>query len=288
MKNLSPICFGCEPLGGTDNGYFNYTSISKAINIAIDLGINFFDTAGVYGLGLSEKRLSKILGKRRHNLMIATKGGLSWNKVKSGRSVIVTDSSPLAIRKDVESSLSRLGLETLPIFFIHWPDKKTAFEETFTELVNLKNEGKIRAIGCSNFSAQQLQEACTFSKIDYLQIPINLLNNPLSTDISKICDENKIKIVAYNTLAHGLLAGKLNQNSVFLENDRRSRLSLFKGAEFINALKKVDDLKLLCINLNTNLLQYSISWVLKQQNVCSAIIGIKDHHQVKENSYNIL
>ena len=122
MKKLSSICFGCEPLGGTDNGDFDLKSLSKAIDIAIDLGINFFDTAGVYGLGLSEERLTKILGKRRHNLVIATKGGLSWKKNNLGRAVVVKDCSSFAIRRDVESSLSRLKLETLPIFFVHWPD----------------------------------------------------------------------------------------------------------------------------------------------------------------------
>lgn len=287
MKNLSTICFGCEPLGGTDNGKFDYTALSKAVDTAIDLGINFFDTAGVYGLGLSEKRLSKILGKRRHNLVIATKGGLSWNNIKSERSVVVKDSSRLAIRKDVESSLLRLRLETIPIFFVHWPDESTPLEETFMELVRLKNEGKIKTIGCSNFSAQQLMIACNFSKIDYLQIPINLLNSPIDTNISDICTNNKIKIIAYNTLANGLLTGKLNKKSFFPENDRRSRLSLFKGTEFINALKKIDELKLMYCNNNTKLLQYSISWVLGQENVCSAIIGPKNHFQVKETCYKI-
>ena len=285
MRKLSSICFGCEPLGGTDNGNFDFNALSKAVDTAIELGINFFDTAGVYGLGLAEERLATILGKRRHNMVIATKGGLSWNNVKAGRAIIDRDSSRSAIRKDVESSLSRLKLETLPIFFVHWPDEKVSLEETFTELNLLKNEGKIKEIGCSNFNANQLEEACKFYKVDYLQIPLNLFNKPLEANISNICSKNKIKIIAYNTLANGLLTGKLNRNSHFPVNDRRSRLSMFKGKNFIYSLEKIEKLKLEAASRNDNLLGYSINWVLNQNNVHSAIIGIKNHYQIKEN-YN--
>lgn len=288
MRKLSSICFGCEPLGGTDNGNFDFNALSKAVDTAIELGINFFDTAGVYGLGLAEERLATILGKRRYNMVIATKGGLSWNKVKAGRAIIYKDSSRSAIRKDVESSLSRLKLETLPIFFVHWPDEKVSLEETFIELNLLKNEGKIKEIGCSNFNANQLEEACKFYKVDYLQIPLNLLNKPLEANISDICSKNKIKIIAYNTLANGLLTGKLNRNSRFPVNDRRSRLSTFKGKNFIYSLEKVEKLKLETARRNDNLLGHSIKWVLDQKNVHSAIIGIKNHYQIKENCNSIL
>ena len=125
MKSISPICFGCEPLGGTDWGDINVGDIENAIHKALDLGINFFDTAGVYGLGLSEERLSKILGNRRNDVIIATKGGLTWKESQLDRSVVIKDSSPLAIKKDIECSLRRLRLETLPIFFVHWPDINT-------------------------------------------------------------------------------------------------------------------------------------------------------------------
>ena len=288
MKSLSAICFGCEPLGGVDSGNVDLDEIKKAIYKALDLGVNFFDTAGAYGLGLSEERLSKILGSRRHEVVIATKGGLSWKKSTSVRSVVVKDSSPTAIRQDVESSLSRLRLDCLPIFFVHWPDKNTPIEDTFIELSKLKNEGKINSIGCSNFSAHQLRAACIASQVDYVQLPINLLSGRLDSDISKICTNNKIKVIAYNILENGLLSGKLDKNTNFPENDRRSRLPLFQGSEFINVLNRVEELKVKAVENNHNLLQYSINWVLMQKNISSVIVGIKNTEQIKENCSAII
>ena len=201
---------------------------------------------------------------------------------------MVKDSSPATIRRDVESSLSRLRLDCLPIFFVHWPDINTSIEDTFIELSKLKNEGKINSIGCSNFSAHQLSTACKASQVDYVQLPINILSGELDGDISKICTNNKIKVIAYNILENGLLSGKLDKNTNFPENDRRSRLSLFQGVEFINVLKRVEKLKVKAVENNLNLLQYSINWVLMQKNISSVIIGIKNSKQIKENCSAII
>lgn len=280
---ISPICFGCEPLGGTDWGEVDIDAIEKAINIALDLGLNFFDTAGVYGLGLSEERLSKILGNRRHDIVIATKGGLSWKNSNSGREIITKDSSPLSIRADVESSLKRLRLEVLPIFYVHWPDSNTNIEDTFYELSILKNEGKINSIGCSNFSAEQIIQACSVTDIDYLQTPMNILDGPIDQSLSDVCLNNNINIIAYNVLLHGLLTGKFDINSNFPRNDRRSRLPLFKGSKFKNAIEKIEDLKIKAFKTNNSLSHHAINWVLTQKNVSSALIGIKSPKQMIDN-----
>ncbi len=283
MNSISPICFGCEPLGGTDWGDVDIGDITNAIHLALELGVNFFDTAGVYGLGLSECRLSEILGNRRHDLVIATKGGFSWRESGSGRNVVFKDSSPLAIRMDVENSLKRLRLETLPIFFVHWPDINTRIEDTFIELLKLKNDGKIQSIGCSNFSAHQLERACRVSKIDYIQMPLNIIDGTLDKNILDICNDNNIKIIAYNVLLNGLLTGKFNKETKFKENDRRSRLPLFKGLDFISALDSVEKLKIKAAKKNTSLVHYSINWALMQENIFSVIIGIKDSKQMSDN-----
>jgi len=280
---MSSICFGCEPLGGTDWGDVDVDSIKNAIHTALDLGVNSFDVAGVYGLGLSEVRLSKILGNRRHDMVIATKGGLSWKEPHSGRAIVVKDSSPSAIRRDVENSLRRLRLETLPIFFVHWPDGDTPIRDTFFELLQLKNEGKIQSIGCSNFSAEQVMQACSVSQVDYVQMPINILSGPLDQNISDICTKNKIKVIAYNVLAKGLLTGKYNENSNFPENDRRSRLSLFKAIEFREALDRVEELRVEAAENNSSVLQYAINWTLMQKNIFSVVLGIKNSKQIEDN-----
>ena len=280
---MTSIFFGCEPLGGTDWGHVDVGNIKNAIHKALDLGINSFDTAGVYGLGLSEERLSKILGSRRHDMIIATKGGLSWKEKNSERSIVIKDSSPASIRRDVESSLRRLRLETLPIFFVHWPDDNTAIEDTFLELLLLKKEGKIQSIGCSDFSEKQLKQAITISKVDYIQIPVNILSGSPDQNISAICKKNDIKLIAYNVLANGLLTGKYNENSIFPNNDRRSRLPLFKGINFRHAIDKVEVLKVKAAENNISLAQYVINWTLMHENISSVILGIKNSKQIEDN-----
>jgi len=171
----------------------------------------------------------------------------------------------------------------LPIFYIHWPDENTKIEDTFFELSKIKDEGKINSIGCSNFTADQIEKACTVSKVDYLQTPLSILTGSLCPDISEICSRKNIKVVAYNVLMSGLLTGKFNLNTNFPKNDRRSRLPLFMGEEFKTALKRVDELKLKADKSNQSLSIYSINWALKEDNVSSVVIGIKNSQQIKDN-----
>src|SRR5690348_16088167 len=171
---LSRICFGCEPLGGTDWGEVDVSAIADAVEAALEAGINFFDTAAVYGLGLSEERLSAILGERRHDVVIATKGGLTWTMgAAGGRATVSRDSSLRELQLGVEGSLRRLRLEWLPVYYIHWPDPRTELRYSFEFLMKLKAEGRIGRIGCSNFSAAQIRAASDVSDVSLVQLPLN-------------------------------------------------------------------------------------------------------------------
>ena len=231
MQNFSSpskITFGCEPLGGTDWGNISLKQIEYAINKAIDIGVNSFDTAAVYGLGLSEERLSQILGKKRHDLFIATKGGLKWSsEIQSKRAEILKDSSPKQLTKDIKASLRRLNIESIPLFYIHWPDKNQRIEESVYTLNKLKKDGLIKNIGLSNFNLDNLKSAQKVSRVDYIQIPWNIIERP-SLELVNYCIDNNIYIIVYNALSSGLLTGKFKFNSKFPSNDRRSRLEIFK------------------------------------------------------------
>ena len=285
ISSISPLCFGCEPLGGTDWGTISVEEIKYAVDRALDLGINFFDTASVYGLGLSEKRLSSILGRRRKSLFIGTKGGLSWSYQDRSRAVVVRDSSSKALICDVKSSLKRLNLERLPLFYIHWPDPNTSFEETFSTLNELQADGYIEHIGCSNFSAPQLSEALKYSTVSFLQIPLNILDHSLeaSHELFRLCKQKHIAIVAYNVLCTGLLTGKYDSKSTFAPTDRRSRLPYFQANSFTDTLSQVDQLKCQANSLGLSLLQYSIQSVLSNDNVDFVITGIKSSSQLVQN-----
>lgn len=282
--NLSKVCFGCEPLGGSDWGNVDLTDIRDAIERALDLGVNFFDTADVYGLGLSEIRLSQILGIRRHDVVIATKGGMAWDSLQSGeRASIRKDSSPKYLQSAVEASLRRLRLERLPIYFIHWPDPNTDIRSSFECLARLQHVGKIGLIGCSNFSAKQIRLACEVSDVSLVQLPLNILENDLEFDIQQAVQDHGIRIVTYNVLANGLLTGKYGPDSCFPANDRRSRLPLFQGVQYQQALARIKKFSIKAAEQGLTCAQYAITEVLKSPKVSSVILGIKNKQQIEEN-----
>jgi myo-inositol catabolism protein IolS len=285
QRGISKICFGCEPLGGTDWGEVDVQAVAEAVERALDLGIDFFDTAAVYGLGLSEERLSGILGSRRHEVVIATKGGLVWrHPLSGGRAIVSRDSSPIQLRWAVETSLRRLRLDRIPLYYIHWPDPNTEIRDTFEALNQLQREEKIGYIGCSNFSSAQIRSACEVSDVSFVQLPVNLLGNGLAPDMVNLLLEKSVSVVAYNVLANGLLTGKYDENSKFREDDRRSRLPLFRGDAYRTALRKVADVTTKASARGLTTAQYAIDWVLSRPYVVSALIGIKNCNQIEENS----
>lgn len=283
IEGLSRICFGCEPLGGTDWGDIDVKEIEKAIRLACEKGLNFFDTASVYGLGLSEERLALILGSMRHEMAIATKGGLIWNQVKSKRAVVTKDSSPKSLVKQVHSSLKRLKIDSIPIYYIHWPDPNIPINSTFDTLRKLCDEQKIQRLGCSNFNYSQIEEASRVARIDFVQLPVNILNYSLQPRLVNLSKKLKFKIVAYNVLANGLLTGKYNINSKFPANDRRSKLPEFQGNKFKKLLKKVDDISKESNKLGMSMAQFSIKFLIKSSYIHHAIVGIKNSDQLNEN-----
>ncbi|MCZ8293229.1 MAG: aldo/keto reductase [Hylemonella sp.] len=284
--DVSKICFGCEPLGGADWGEVDVIAIAGAVERALELGVNFFDTADVYGLGLSETRLSEILGPRRHDVVIATKGGMSWqHSTSGGRATIRRDSSPEYLRGAVEASLRRLRIDSIPIYFIHWPDPNTEIATTFECLSRLRDEGKIGQIGCSNFSATQVRAACDVAEVSYVQLPLNLLDGGLDPDMDELVREKSIGVVAYNVLANGLLTGKYDASSRFPVNDRRSRLPRFQGDAFKLALRQVADISLAAAAEGLTCAQYAITKVLERAGVVSVILGIKNRQQIEENCW---
>lgn len=284
-RELSRLCFGCEPLGGTDWGPVDDAEIGRAVKRALDRGIDFFDTADVYGLGLSEERLSKALGQRRHDVVIATKGGVSWSQTDPlARAKIAYDSSPKYIRAAVENSLRRLRLDVLPLYYVHWPDPCTPIEATFAELEDLRTEGKIRSLGCSNYSAEQVAKACQVATVEYVQVPANMIEGAPEPEVLELCARYQLRVVAYNVLAHGLLTGKYTDTSRFSTDDRRSRLPLFQGLRYKEALAKTAQIRNEAAAENLTAAQYAIQWVLRLPHVVSAIVGIKSVGQLEENA----
>lgn len=279
----SSLCFGCEALGGTDWGDVDISAIEQALEQALDIGVNFFDTAAIYGLTHSETRLASTLGHRKHDVVIATKGGLSWNQGNGGRAIVWKDSSPEAIRAGVHGSLRRMGLDFIPIYFIHWPDVNTPFEATFSTLQRLKADGLIGAIGCSNFNVEELTEARRFADVEYVQGSLNLFLENRNTEMLHFCRDNGMHFIAYNALGSGLLTGKYGENNKFADNDRRSRLEDFRGNKLSLRLRELGRYKHEAARLDMSILEYALRWALSQPSVLSVITGIKSVDQLVTN-----
>lgn len=277
---VSRIAFGCWAIGGHGYGKIDDRESVKAIKKALELGINFYDTADVYGFGHSEEILAKALGKNRKKALIATKFGVAWDT--SGRTF--KDCNPKRINKALEGSLRRLKVDCIPLYQIHWHDGVTPIEAIMEKLIECQRAGKICYIGCSNFPIHLIRRASKISRIDSNQVLYNLADRHTEKDITKYVQELKIGVLAYSVLSRGLLSGKYDKDSQFDSNDTRNKDNNFKGKRLKKYLKIYDTLKDIAKDYNKTPMQVAIRWVLDNPNITSAIVGIKTLNQLEENA----
>ncbi len=250
-------------------------TIENAYRKAFDAGITTFDTAEVYGNGYSEKIVGKALKKVRRQAVIATKvfsSHLAYNQVL----------------KACERSLKNLNTDYIDLYQIHWPpgsfgQKKVPMEDTFRALNDLKDQGKIRTIGVSNFNRSQLEEACQYADIVSLQPPYSLFWRQVEKDAMPVCHEKNITILAYSSMAQGILTGKFGPNPTFEKGDHRAGNRLFKPENYARVLTALDQLKPFADKHGITLGQLALAWVLAQPNVC-AIAGARNAEQVTQNA----
>ena len=289
---LSCLGFGGEQLGGYRWGKTSEIEMVKAIRKAMDSGVNFFDTAPTYGLGHSEEVLGRTLGADRNNVIIATKVGHVWREdailrkpTPSSPIEKFADSSPANINREIDMSLRRLNADYVDLYQIHWPDPNTPIEDTLFAMEKLKQSGKIRCIGCCNFSLELLKESLRYGEIKTIQIPYNLIDRKPETDLLPFCRENNIAVLVYSPLARGLLTGKYGRNTEFGSDDHRSRSNdeYFQSAAFLKNLEVVERVKLVAKKLNKTPAQIALRWVLENPCVTAAIFGAKSVAQVEGN-----
>lgn len=270
--NVSRIAFGTWQFGG-EWGSTDEQELQNAIRKALDLGINFFDTAQGYGFGAAEQVLGRALEpelkRSREEVAIATKGGLRMDESEG----LVRDSSPRWLRQGVEDSLRYLGTDYIDLYQIHWPDPDVPFSETAGTLEELVTEGKIRYVGASNFDASQMSEFEQTRKLDGLQPPYHLFRRDIERDILPYCEENGVGVLVYGPLAHGLLSGKMGPDTQLDSDDWRAGSPLFQGDNFQRNLEKVEELKRFAAERGTTVAQLAITWVLSNPSVDVAIVG---------------
>ena len=208
--NVSRIGFGCWAIGGHGYGKVRDSESVEAIREALRLGINFFDTADVYGFGHSEEVLSKALGRDRKNVVIATKFGVSWNK--DGKTF--KDCSKKRIAKALDDSLKRLRLDCIPLYQIHWNDEKTPIAEIMESLQKHRDAGKIKHIGCTNFTWKLIEEASVYCRIESLQCRYHIAERANEPTIKKCSEKLEMGIIAYEALGRGLFSGKYDLETI--------------------------------------------------------------------------
>ncbi len=238
---VSRICFGTWQLGG-DWGEIDVEEARAAIHRALELGINFFDTAQAYGFGTSEDRLAEALrneiGSARDSVVLATKGGL-----RPEGDGIRRDAGREWLRRGLEESLEHLGTDYVDLYQVHWPDADTPAEETAAALRAFVDEGKVRHVGVSNYNARQMHELERHLKIDTLQPPYHIFRRGVEKHVLPYCEAHGIGTLVYGPLAHGLLGGQYDEDTTFDDGDWRSRSSAFTGEVFAHNLEVVERLK---------------------------------------------
>lgn len=248
----------------------------KAIRAAVDAGMTTIDTAEVYGEGHSEQVIAKALvDVPREQVEYASK--VFANHLKYDQVIEACD-----------RSLKNLNTDYLDLYQIHWPTgsfntEMVPIEETMKALVELKEQGKIRAIGVSNFSKEQLQAAAQCGRIDSLQPPYSLFWRYVETEAMPYCVENQISILAYSSLAQGLLTGKFGRNHEFAEGDNRKKNKLFQGENYERAQQALEQLRPIAKRHHCSLAQLSLAWLIAQPQT-HAIAGARNAQQALDNA----
>lgn len=282
--HLTVIGFGAWAIGGGGWkfgwGPQDDSESVEAIHRALDLGVNWIDTAAVYGLGHSEEIVGRAIKGRSRRPMIATKCGL----VRGDRGDISNVLKRESIRREVEGSLQRLGIDAIDLYQIHWPDPDPDIEEGWETLLRLKEEGKVRYAGVSNFGVAQMKRIRKKGRIASLQLPYSLLRRGAEEDLLPFCGKNKIGVVVYSPMQKGLLTGKMTPERVkgFPADDHRRQDPQFMEPLLDINLEFVKKLEILAKDCGKTPAQLSIAWVLRRPEIAAAIVGARRPSQVEE------
>jgi aryl-alcohol dehydrogenase-like predicted oxidoreductase len=279
--NLTPIGFGAWAIGGGDWqfswGPQDDNDSIEAIHRALDLGINWIDTAAVYGLGHSEEVVGKALKSTSHKPYVFTKCSMVWDDKRE-----ITNSMK-QIRREVEDSLRRLQVEAIDLYQIHWPKPDEEIEEGWTVMADLQREGKVRWIGVSNFSVGQMERAAKIAPITSNQPPYSMLNRAVEPEILPFCEKNKIGVINYAPMHSGLLTGAMTKERVaaFPQDDFRRNAKNYQEPLLSRNLAVAEFLKTVGERHKVSAGVVAIAWTLHNSAITAAIVGGRSAKQVE-------
>lgn len=280
---ITPIGYGAWAIGGGSWEFGwgpqdDQDSIA-AIHRALDLGINWIDTAAIYGLGHSEEIVAQALKQRSDRPYVFTKCSMIWND----RSEISRSLNANSLQQEVEASLRRLQIETIDLYQIHWPNPDSEIETGWATLSKLQQSGKVRYIGVSNFSVEQMQRAQAIAPITSLQPPYSLVKPDVELEILPYCHQHNIGVIVYSPMQSGLLTGSMTAERIanLPENDWRKRSSEFQEPRLSRNLALVDLLQQVGLRHHCSAGEVAIAWTLRHPAVTGAIVGGRNPKQVE-------
>jgi aryl-alcohol dehydrogenase-like predicted oxidoreductase len=281
--NLTTVGLGTWAIGGEWRwgwGPQDEAESIQAIQKAIDLGINWIDTAPAYGLGTAEKMVGKAVAGRRDQVIIATKCGLVGEE---GGWEVDHNLTASSVRKEVEASLRRLNVDVIDLYQIHWPNPDEQIEEGWGAIADMIKEGKVRYGGVSNFSVDQIKRVQAIHPVASLQPPYSMLERTVEEELLEYCAANQIGVVAYSPMYSGLLTGKYNREQVdrLAESDWRREDQEFQEPRLTANLALVEKLTQIAERHGYTMAQLAIAWTLRRPEVTSAIVGARRPSQIE-------
>ena len=273
---VSRVALGTWAIGGMNWGGTDESQSVATIRGALDQGINLIDTAPVYGFGASEEIVGKALMGVRSGAVIATKVGLEWRDGK-----VYRNATRQRIMAEVHDSLRRLRTDYIDIYQVHWPDPLVPIEETAAAMQTLLGQGKIRAIGVSNFSIEQMQQFRDVAPLHVLQSPYNLFEREIEADLLPYCRKNNIATFGYGALCRGLLSGRMRSDTAFGGDDLRRSDPKFREPRFAQYLAAVRSLDQLAQErYGEHVIQMAVRWML-DQGITTALWGARHPGQLE-------
>jgi aryl-alcohol dehydrogenase-like predicted oxidoreductase len=281
--HITPIGFGAWAIGGSGWEYGwgvqDDTESINAIHAALDHGINWIDTAAVYGLGHSEEVVAKALKGRANQPYIFTKCSLIWGEDRT----IGNSMKAASIRREIEASLRRLQVETIDLYQIHWPNPDAEIEEGWTELAKLQQEGKVRWIGVSNFNVEQLKRCQAIAPVTSNKPPYSLIERSIEAEILPHCAQHGIGTINYSPMASGLLTGAMTAEraAALSADDWRSREEDFQQPRITRHLQLAEQLRQIGAAHGRTAGEVAIAWTLHHTAVTAAIVGARSPKQIE-------
>ncbi len=281
---LSVIGLGTWVFGGRWGGADDEASLA-ACHAAIDAGVNWIDTADIYGQGRAERIVGRAVRERRDEVIVATKGGVAW-EVGEGGLRIWREASADYLRMACDRSLAALGLDEIDLYQVHWPVAGVSAQETIGALQELRAAGKVRAIGVSNYHLPDLEAAGAVGQIDSFQPGYHLMRRDIEDGELPWCGAHGVGVIAYGPLAHGLLTGKMTAATRFGADDWRAQSELFADDAFPDRIALVGELEEIAREAGRpgGVAELAVAWVLRRPEVTAAIIGARDAGQATRNA----